>query len=125
MSFILSYISWHYSNAFLNIYGIFSNFLWTIYRFFSIPLLLKTFFYPWHRLDISYAKKLDLGEYFGTFVVNTLMRLVGMIVRLIVIFIGIVCLFLAFVFEIAFLLFWFVLPLVIIWLFYTGISKIL
>ncbi|MFA5888609.1 MAG: hypothetical protein WCW47_01515 [Candidatus Paceibacterota bacterium] len=125
MSFIFSYLSWHYSKAFLNIYGIFSNFLWVIYRFFSIPLLLKTFFSPWRRLDSSYSQKVNLGEYFGTFVVNTLMRLVGMFVRLIVIVVGILCLIFVFLLGIVSFLAWIILPVFIVWILYTGIIKIL
>lgn len=124
MSFIFSYISWHYSKAFLNIFGIFSNFFWATYRFFSISLLLKTFFSPWRRLDVSYTKKFDPGEFFGSLIVNTLMRLVGMFMRLVVILIGIICLLVLFVFEIAFFLFWIILPAIIIWLFYVGIKAL-
>ncbi|MCX6702015.1 MAG: hypothetical protein NTX96_02355 [Candidatus Zambryskibacteria bacterium] len=125
MSFIFSYLYWHYSKAFLNIWGIFSNFLWATYRFFSIPLLLKTFFYPWHHLDDSYSKKLDVQDFFGTLITNTLMRLVGMFIRLIVICIGIICLFFVFIFEIIFFLIWIILPVTIVWFIYIGILKTL
>jgi hypothetical protein len=124
MSFLASYISWHYSKAFLNIYGIFFNFLWVTYRFFSIPLLFKTFFAPWHHLDSQYGKALDVENIFGTFIVNTLMRLVGMFIKLGVLCVGVTCLLLVFIFEIIFFLLWTVLPIFIVWLFYTGIMKI-
>jgi hypothetical protein len=124
MFFLASYISWHYSKAFLNIYGIFLNFLWATYRFFSIPLLFKTFFAPWHHLDSQYGKNLGFENFFGTVIVNTLMRLVGMFIKTGVLGAGIICLFLIFVLEIIFFLIWIALPILIVWLFYTGIMKI-
>jgi hypothetical protein len=125
MSFIFSYLSWHYSKALKNIWGISLNFLWVTYRFFSMSLLFRTFFSPWRRLDDSYGKKFDAGQFFGTFVVNTLMRLVGMCVRFVMIFIGFISLVLVLIAEIAFLVVWLTLPVNIVWLIYTGIIKII
>ncbi|HBD24602.1 MAG: hypothetical protein A2566_02675 [Candidatus Zambryskibacteria bacterium RIFOXYD1_FULL_40_13] len=124
MSFIFSYLSWHYSKAFLNIYGIFSNFFWMIYRFFSLPLLFKTFFSPWRHLDDQYTKKLDIQEFFSTLIVNTLMRLVGMFFKLVVILVAIVFIIVMSVVEAVTFLVWLLLPVVIVWLIYSGITKI-
>lgn len=124
MSFIVSYLSWHYSKALLNIYGIFSNFFWATYRFFSIPLLFKTFFSPWHHLDSAYAKNSGIEDFFSTLVVNFLMRLVGMFMRLAVILAGLFSLVIVFIIEIISFVIWIFLPIIIVWLIYTGTLKV-
>ena len=123
VSFLPSYIAWHYGRAFRNIFGIFSNFFWAVWNFFSISLLLQTFFSPWRRLDQTSGKRFDPGEFFGNLVVNTLMRLVGMIVKSIVIVVGLFVLVALFVFEIGFFCLWILMPVVIVWLIVKGISK--
>lgn len=83
-----SYFSWHYSRAFVDMFHIWMNFLWFVYNFFSISALIETFFDPWKRMGESYPKGLDIPGVISTFVVNALMRIVGIMVRLIVLGIG-------------------------------------
>lgn len=124
MSFIFSYLFWHYTKALKNIFGIFANFLWVTYRFFSLPLLFRTFFSPWRRLGSQYESTLDIGEFFGTLIVNTLMRIVGMFIRFFTILLGILSLILIIIAGIGFFIVWILLPFIIVWLFYKGVIKI-
>lgn len=84
-----SYILWHYSVSLIDFFGVFRNLLWAEYRLFSIPTLLKTIFDPWHRLDEKYKQGLDLESFMETFILNTIMRIIGFIMRGLVIIIGI------------------------------------
>lgn len=66
-------------------FSVFGNFMWFLYNYFSIPLLVKTFLSPFERLGEEYKKGLNIEAMLGTFVINTIMRLVGVIMRALVI----------------------------------------
>lgn len=125
LAFPISYLFWHYTKALKNIFGIFSNFFWATYNFFSIPTIFKTFFSPWRKLDVTHDKKSGFGDLVGTFIVNTLMRIVGMLTRLVLIIIYIFCTLVVLATEIVFLICWILLPAIVIWLICAGLLKII
>ena len=59
-----------------------------ILHFFSISTLLGTLFSPWKRLKEDYKKGLDIAEFFTSLAVNILMRILGAIMRSVVILVG-------------------------------------
>ena len=121
----LGYLKWHYGKALATTFSFWKNILVFLFDFFSIKSLLGNFLTPWKRLADSYPKKLDLKVYFFTFLANTIMRIVGMILRLIVITIGLVCCTL-FVFCLPLtLLIWLVLPIIVICLIIFGLYFII
>ncbi len=89
---------------------------------FSIPLLLKTFFSPWHRYMTSYPKGMDpigaLNSLFG----NMMSRIIGMILRVIFILLGLV--FEVFIFVVGLVLFliWASMPILIFYLLFLGLT---
>ncbi len=85
---IESYFAWHYGRAFTDMFYIWMNFLWFVFNFFSVSVLVHTFFDPWKRMGEAYPKGFDIAGVVSTFVVNTLMRAVGIMVRLIVLSLG-------------------------------------
>lgn len=107
--------------AYVDYYRITRNYLWFFWHFFAIPLHLKTLFIPWRRLSEDAGRHLDIERAFERMIVNTLMRIVGALVRLVFIALGI------FVLGIAFLVFliagivWTALPVMILHLFINGI----
>ncbi len=123
--FILSeYIVWHYSRAILDLVKIYGNLLWFIFNFFSIPLLFKTWFAPWRRLNENYPSFFDGWEFFSTLIINILMRLVGFFVRTVLLIIGLgVYLFLIVSFPVVMAL-WLLWPVVIIGILFWGLSYI-
>jgi hypothetical protein len=86
------YFRWHYSNGIQDFFRVWGNFIWFFFNFFSITLLLGTLFSPFHRLDEGYAKGLYPSKWLETFIVNTLMRLIGACIRLFLIAVGCVAL---------------------------------
>jgi len=56
---------------------------------FSLPLLLKTLFAPWRKYKWRYPRGFDAMEFFGTFVSNIFSRIIGCIMRIILIVAGI------------------------------------
>jgi hypothetical protein len=123
--FFTHYVAWHYTKAFRRIYGIWTNFLWFVYHFFSIPLLLKTFFEPWQRMHEEYKKGVDPQELAGALIVNLLLRLVGMVLRAVVIVVGLALFLLILVGGLLCFLAWLILPLAIVYLLYLGIINII
>ncbi|OHA17751.1 MAG: hypothetical protein A2664_04025 [Candidatus Taylorbacteria bacterium RIFCSPHIGHO2_01_FULL_46_22b] len=88
--FILpSYLLWHYTEGLRDMTRVWTNFLWFLYNFFSIPILAKTLFEPWRRIQEQKHRggfsPEDIAE---TLMTNTIMRLVGALIRLCTIAIG-------------------------------------
>jgi len=63
-----------YLRAWINIH-------WFLYHYFSVPVLLRSFFAPFHRLRERRMRGFDLEDWASVIAVNVLMRFVGMIVR--------------------------------------------
>ncbi|MCX6751868.1 MAG: hypothetical protein NT161_03875, partial [Candidatus Nomurabacteria bacterium] len=101
------YIAWHYGKALLEFDAIYKNLINFIYNFFSISVLVKSFFAPWRRLGEEYPKDvLKIEEMVSVFVVNFLMRLVGILMRAILIIIGLVIWLLMIILYPIFLILW-------------------
>jgi hypothetical protein len=89
-SFFWAYVKWHYGRGIKELFGVSSNFLWFISNFFSFKLLIKTLFAPWKRLGERYQGGFNFGAFAGTFIINSLMRIVGFITKTIVLIVGFV-----------------------------------
>lgn len=89
------YLIWHYGKALFSVFELWNNLLYFLFNFFSIKSLFANFFTPWKRLTETYPKfGVDLETiqtFFFVFVVNTIMRILGMILRTFAIIIGIIC----------------------------------
>ncbi|TSC75004.1 MAG: ATPase [Parcubacteria group bacterium Gr01-1014_30] len=59
------------------------------FNYFSIFVLIKTFFAPWHKYKMSYGRRLDPWRYFEAFVFNSMSRAIGAFLRLFFIGLGI------------------------------------
>lgn len=119
---IPSYIAWHYSTALREIWGISTNFVWFLYHFFSIPILLKTLVAPWHKLGEKYKKGFDPGALLSTFVINTILRVVGFVVRIVVIIFALFLIVSLVAVTLAFYVLWLAAPLVLVSLFLSSIN---
>ncbi|PIP73828.1 MAG: hypothetical protein COW88_00750 [Candidatus Lloydbacteria bacterium CG22_combo_CG10-13_8_21_14_all_47_15] len=118
------YIVWHYTGAFRAIFGVWTNFIWFLYNFFSIPLLFRTLFSPWQRLDIERRRGFNFEEFGTALIVNTIMRIVGFGVKSITIMFGLASLLALVVAGILFFFVWILLPVIITGLFFTGLFKL-
>ncbi|MBI2476032.1 MAG: hypothetical protein HYV67_02210 [Candidatus Taylorbacteria bacterium] len=117
------YILWHYTKAWQDIFRIIGNYLWFIGNFFSINLLLKTLLSPWRRLSIKGGKGAE-DSFFGALLINTLMRVVGFLIRSITIIFGAAALFATIALSGAFLVAWPLLPIIVFFLFFGGLGQI-
>jgi hypothetical protein len=117
-----AYFVWHYGRGLADMFGVFGNLNWFLFHFFSIPVLLRTFFSPFQRLSERYGGNiLDLGYMLGSFAVNVVMRLVGMVLRTFVILAGCIVLLAALSAEACIFVLWFFLPLLDIAVFAWGV----
>jgi hypothetical protein len=64
------------------------NYLKFNLNYFSVPILLRTFFSPWRRYSLGYGKGFNLGRYFEAFTFNVMSRIIGAVLRLFFIFLG-------------------------------------
>ena|SRR3990167_1072825 len=78
------YIAWHYSEGIAEFLSAWKNIHWFLYRFFAIPILMRTFFQPFKRIQESYVRGFDPAKFFETAVINLVTRLVGAVVRSII-----------------------------------------
>ncbi len=101
------YLAWHYGRAYYDIKNIWFNFLFFIYHFFSIPMLLRTLFSPFERINDDYSPK---TSFFETFVFNTIMRFFGFVLRTFFIILGSACLLATLFLGVIFFVFWIFLP---------------
>lgn len=115
--FLKDIIFWHYSRAYADIFHIWLDILYFVSNYFSVPLLLRTFFGPWRRMG-----EIKKG-YFDPryFIIDILMRIVGMLVRGLTILVGFCAIFLCFSLLPAILAIWTTFPFLIIFSFYSGI----
>ncbi|MCX6739262.1 MAG: hypothetical protein NT098_04420 [Candidatus Parcubacteria bacterium] len=125
LSLIEHYITWHYGQAYSDIYHVWTNFIWFFFNFFSIKLLFSTLFSPWKRMGEEYPAGFDIGRAAQTWVVNILMRFVGAGVRLIVIAVGLSFALLAFLLGLVVLVVWTVMPIFFVALIISGFSLII
>ncbi len=125
LSLLEHYLVWHYGQAYRDIYHVWMNFIWFCFNFFSITDLFASLFQPWKRMGEDYPKAFDLAKIVSTFIVNILMRIVGAMVRLIVITIGLTFASLVFFIGLAILLVWTVMPVFFVAIIVMGLSLII
>lgn len=124
VSFCVRYAWWHYVCAWGDISRVCINFLWGVWRLFSIPELTVNLLTPFERLD-ERPKTLLPNDVGSAFLISTIMRIVGLAVRVPVILIGVVFLIAVLVVWACLLLSWIFLPLLIPAIGIIGLTNIL
>ena len=118
---IFSYFKWHYSQSLKDAVSIWRNFLVFFYHFFSIGILARTFFKPWRKMKEHYGGGLDMANLFESFIVNSVLRIVGMVLRSFIIILGTAVEIFAFFSGIILIILWFFTPLIAVDFFIIGI----
>ncbi|HET8575036.1 MAG TPA: hypothetical protein VFM02_02580 [Candidatus Paceibacterota bacterium] len=121
-------LSWHYGQALSDMRFIWMNFMRLIYRVFSLPDLLRTLFSPWRRMTEPYSKRpgvFDPGQIAAALVVNTMMRIVGLFVRVIFIALSLALFTIVIVLGLFIFLLWIFMPLVLLGSFGFGLALLL
>lgn len=111
--FLLIFI-WQFFDAPKSILKAWGNFLRFYLNYFSIFLLIKTLFSPWHRYRWAYPRGLDIWKYLEVFLSNLTSRFLGAILRIILIFVGLLVEIFIVLAGFIVLLGWILLPLLLI-----------
>lgn len=107
------YFRWHYGKGFKEAINVIKNFLWFIRHFFSFGLLFKTLLSPWRRMGEAYGDGFNLEAFASAFIVNSLMRVVGFVSRVIIIFVGSITYLTVLLFGLSIMFIWIFMPIVL------------
>jgi len=118
-------VSWHFFEVPKEILAIWKNFLLFNLNYFSIPLLLRTFFSPWRRYrEFQGRGGFNIGRYLEVFFSNLIFCVLGAIMRSFLIIIGLLAEIFLFFAGLVVFLGWFILPIVLIMVLITGLRII-
>lgn len=110
---VSQFLFWYFVKVPAKIIEGWFNFLKFNMEFFSMPLLLKTLFSQWRRYGWSYPRGLDIPKMLEIFFSNLILRVLGMVMRLILIAIGFISEIVIFVIGAFVLAGWLALPLLL------------
>lgn len=122
MIIIVEYLKWHFVDMPKEILGGLRNILWFGLNYFSLPLLLRTYFWPWRRLQWKTAQGFNLGAFFEVLLSNLISRIIGASIRTGVLAAGIVVQVLLIVVSVGVFIGWFLLPFLATVSLYYGFS---
>ena len=91
-------------------------------RIFSVPLLVRTFFSPWHRYWYGHPKTFYPAQLFSALFGNLMSRGVGVILRTFFIALGLIFEIVIVAIGFVFLAGWILLPFASLYLFYFGMK---
>jgi len=111
---LTTWILWQFWETPRFLFKVWNNYMAYAANFFSIGLLLRTFFAPWRRYNWRYPKGFDIVEFFNALISNFVSRILGVVMRIILIIMGIF--FQAFVAlaGLVVFIFWIVSPFIVI-----------
>ena len=85
----IDWFLWQYYQMPKFLLQVWNNYFIFATNYFSLTLLLKTFFSPWRRYRWRYPKGFDVGEFFSALISNTFSRILGALMRIVLILLGI------------------------------------
>ncbi len=114
---LFTWLRWQYLESPRLLIKIAGNFLHFNLSFFSFSLLLKTLFHPWRKYQESYGRGFDPKRFFSALSFNAISRVLGAIIRILVITIGGVSTLFLLLLGLAAFILWILSPLLI----FTGL----
>ena len=93
---LIYYVWWHYTTAIADLVHNYLNIVSFITNFFSLNHLTRNIFAPWRRLGEEYPAHFDFQAFASSLIVNTLMRIVGFLIRIMCILAGLFSLIVSF-----------------------------
>jgi len=108
------WLFWHFYEMPRFLLGVWKNYILFALNYFSVPLLLKSLFSPWRKYKWNYPKGFDVGEFFSTLVSNAFSRIIGALMRIVLIIIGIIFQILVIFAGLIIFLLWILIPFIVI-----------
>jgi hypothetical protein len=90
LSVLQNYFLWHYTRAFKEMFHVWLNVLWFVIHFFSLPQLIHAWIAPFKRITERRQPGFNLEDWAGYLVINVMSRLVGALLRTVIILIGLI-----------------------------------
>ena len=115
------YLSWHYTAALGSIMKIWTNYIWFISNYFSFKTILISFFRPYKKLTESNYD--NAGS--ENIIVSSIMKFVGVVLRLGVILTGSIIYSLNLLFGFLVFVLWLMSPLILTVFFMMGIIALI
>lgn len=111
---LIEWLSWQFYEMPKFLFEVWVNYFNFASNLFSLTLLLKTFFSPWRKYNWGYPKGFSLVEFFNTLISNTFSRIIGALMRIVLIVAGIAFQIFVAVAGLIILVGWFLLPFFVI-----------
>ncbi len=124
LSIMHHYILWHYTTAFSEILHVWKNLLWFTYNFFSLPQMFKSYFSPWKRMTEERGNTFNFEDLAGFIIINLISRIIGMILRTIIISVGLLAILVLILAIIITYIFWIFAPILLVACLYYGLVLI-
>jgi hypothetical protein len=121
---ILQYLIWQFLDVPRQLLSVWKNFLLFMVNYFSLPLLLKTFFSPWKKYEWSYGQGFDAKRYLEVFSSNLMSRILGAIVRSFIVVAGLAAAIVVILLGSIIFIVWLFLPLILLTSFIFGLKVI-
>jgi len=125
LSIVHHYLFWHYTRALSEIFTILKNLIWFVGHFFSLRQLAASWFAPWKRTVEGRGEKWNLEDLAGYVIINILSRVVGAVVRTVIIFLGTVSSLVTIVGGVLVYVFWILAPVILIVLLGFGVTLLI
>ena len=122
---VSQYVAWYLIEVPAEILKGWKNFLVFNLNFFSVPNLLMSYFAPWRRYSVSYGRGFDVMVYLEAFFSNMIFRIIGAIVRTVLIFMGVVSEIFFLIAGLLVLLVWLALPVLLLGGFLLGLNLLI
>jgi hypothetical protein len=110
---LVDWFLWHFYDMPKFLILVWKNYILFASNYFSLPILLKSLFSPWRKYRWIYPKGFNVVEFFNTLISNIFSRILGFLMRVVLIFVGIIFqIFVIFAGAVIFLL-WLFVPVII------------
>ena len=119
------YLVWQFCDVPKAILKAWKNFLSFNLNYFSVSMLLRTFFSHWRKYRYSYGKGFSIKRYFEAFTFNAMSRIIGAMLRTVFIFFGLFLEIFIVLFGAIIFLGWLLLPFLLIFILIFGIELII
>jgi len=121
-SIAFEYVVWHFAQMPLEIAKAWKNILLFNLEYFSLPVLLKTLFAPWRKIQFGAGKGFNVARLLEAAASNLISRILGAFIRSVLILAGLVTEAALLAAALATLVAWFLLPIAILLGFSYGFS---
>jgi hypothetical protein len=119
---ISGYFVWWYGAGIVQAYTAVTAFISYIVDAFSLPTIMRTLFAPWKN-DVLTARNVSLGDQLKIWEMNFASRIIGFLVRLVVIFVAAIILLLLVVGAGVGLALWIATPILVLLLPILGVGR--